>query len=105
MLHLCPLGEFVDGDVQEAVAPRFPRKWTQDVQSPDCEGPGERDSLEALRWLVDLLGVKLACLGSPHKLRGTVERCGLVEANAEGLAHEGTGRRVMTAVPTVDVSQ
>ena len=58
----------------------------------------------ALRRLVDLLGMKLARLASPHELHGVVERRGPVEAAAEGLAHEGAGRRMVPVIPTMDVS-
>ena len=61
-LHLCPLGELVDGDVEVAVAPGRSREWTQNIQPPDREWPRERDGLETLSWLVDLLRVELAGL-------------------------------------------
>ena len=38
-LHLRPLGEFVDGDVEVTIAPANPRERSQDVEAPDCEGP------------------------------------------------------------------
>jgi hypothetical protein len=61
-LHLHPLGKFVDGDVKVAVAPLCSRERTQDVQPPNNEGPSERDGLQLMRWLMNLLGVELACL-------------------------------------------
>ena len=56
--HLCPFGELVDGDVEVAVAPRRSRERAQDVQPPDRERPRERNGLEALSRLMDLLGVE-----------------------------------------------
>src|SRR3954471_19177598 len=37
-LHFCP-GEFVNGDVEVAVAPWRPRERSQNVQPPNCEWP------------------------------------------------------------------
>ena len=58
--HLRPLGEVVDGDVEVAVAPARSRERSQKVQPPHRERPAERDNLESLRGLVNLLGVELA---------------------------------------------
>src|SRR3954469_25736184 len=63
-LHLCPLGELVNGDVEVAVAPWRPREWAQNIQPPNCEWPREGYSLQAPRRLMDLLGMKLAGLTS-----------------------------------------
>ena len=38
--HLCPLGEFIDGDVEVAVAPERARERSQNVQPPDRERSG-----------------------------------------------------------------
>jgi hypothetical protein len=40
-----PLGEFVDGDVEEPVPSDGARKWPHDVQPPHSEGPSGRDHL------------------------------------------------------------
>jgi hypothetical protein len=68
-LHLRPLGELVDGDVDVALAPLRSREWTQDVQPLNSKGPSERDGLQLLRWLMDLLGMELACLAPLDHLR------------------------------------
>ena len=88
--YLRPLGELVNGNVEVSVAPWRSRKRAQDVQSPDCERPREWDGLEALSWLMDLLGVELAGLAGPHQLSCVVERCRPVESAAECLADEGS---------------
>ena len=59
--YLRPFGELVDGDVEVSVAPWRSREQSQDVQPPDREWSCERDCLEAVHGLVDLLGVELAC--------------------------------------------
>ena len=87
--HLRPLGELVDGDVEVAVAPRRSRERAQDVQPPDRERPRERDGLEALSGLMDLLGVVLASFAGLHQLGCIVECCRPIECAAEGLADEG----------------
>ena len=87
--YLRPLGELVDGDVEVAVAPRRSREWAQDIQPPDRKRPRERDGLQALCWLMDLLGVELAGLASLHQLDGIIERSGPIEPTAERLANEG----------------
>ena len=88
-LHLFPLGELVDGDVEVAVAPGQSREGTQDVQPPDRKWPREWDSLEALSRLVDLLGMELAGLARPYQPDCVVECRGPVEPAAERLVHEG----------------
>ena len=64
--HLCPLGELVDGDIEVAVAPRRSREQAQDIQALDCEGPRVRDGLQALSWLMDMLGMELAGFAGLH---------------------------------------
>ena len=88
--NLRPLSELVDGDVEVSIAPRRLRERTQDIQSPDCEWPREWNGLDALSWLMDLLGVELAGLAGPHQLSCVVERRRPVESAAECLADEGS---------------
>lgn len=87
--HFCPLGELVDGDIEETVAPRRSREWAQDVQPPNRERPHERNGLEALSRLMNFLGVELAGFARLHQLRCVVERSGPLESTAEYLADEG----------------
>ena len=87
--HFRPLGELVDGDVEVAVAPRRSKEWAQNVQPPDCEWPCERDGLEALSRLMDLLGMELAGFTGLHQLGRVIEHRGPVESAAEYLADEG----------------
>ena len=49
----------------------------------------ERDGLETLSGLVDLLGMELAGFTGSHQLDGIIDRRGSVESTAERLAHEG----------------
>jgi hypothetical protein len=52
-LHLNPPGR--DSPLAlEGMDPRCP--------TPNSKEPGERDGLQLLRWLMDFLGVELACL-------------------------------------------
>ena len=88
-LHLGPLGELVDGDVEVTVAPRRSRERAQDVQPPDRERPREQNGLEALSRLMNLLGVELAGFAGLHQLSCVVERSGPVEPTAEYFADEG----------------
>jgi hypothetical protein len=72
--HLHPLGEFVDGNIEVAVAPLRSGEWTKDVQPPYCKGPSEWDGSQLLRRLVDLLGMELARLTPLDHLRRVSER-------------------------------
>ena len=87
--HFRPLGELVDGDVEVAVAPRRSRERAQDVQPLDREWPRERNGLEALSRLMNLLGVELEGFTGLHQLSCVVERSGPVEPTTEYLADEG----------------
>jgi hypothetical protein len=46
-----------------------------DVEPPDRERLGQRDGLEGLSWLVDVLGVELACFASDHRRQGVLKGC------------------------------
>ena len=86
--HFCPLSEFVDGDIEVAIAPDSPWKRSQDVEPPDSKGPRERNGLKSLGRLVYLFGVELAYLASLDELGGALEAGGPVEVIAEILAYE-----------------
>ena len=47
---LYPLCEFVYGDKQVGVAPRRFIKWSNQIECPDHEWPGDGDRLERLGW-------------------------------------------------------
>ena len=87
-LHLRPLGEFVDGDVEVAVAPNRSWERSQNVQPPDREQPRKGDGLKSLSGLVYLFGMELARLALLDEFGGVLERGGPVEAVAESFAHE-----------------
>ena len=61
-LHFGPLGELVDGQEELTISPLRCWEWSQDVQPPDRERPGDRDGLEPQGRLMDLLGVELTGL-------------------------------------------
>ena len=88
--NLRPLSELVDGDVDVSIAPRHPRKQAQNIQSPYYERPREWNGLEALSWLMDLLGMELAGLIGLHQLSHVVEHRRPVESTSECLADEGS---------------
>ena len=54
-LHLRPLCELVDCNVQVLEAPDSAGERAQYVEPPYREGPGERDGLKGLGWLMELL--------------------------------------------------
>jgi hypothetical protein len=81
-VHLCPLGELIDGDVEVAIAPLHSREWSQDVQPPNNKGPSEWDGLQLLRRLMDLLGMDFARLTPLDHLSSIRERRRPVEATA-----------------------
>jgi hypothetical protein len=87
-LHLHPLGELVDGDVEVAVAPLRSREWTEDVQAPDSKRPSEWDGLQLLCWLMNLLGMELACLAPLDHLSRVPERRRPVKATSVRLCGE-----------------
>ena len=60
-LHLRPLCKLVDCNTQEFKAPSSTGEGADNAEPQDRERPGERDGLEGLSWLVDVLGVELAC--------------------------------------------
>ena len=69
---------------------RRSRERAQDVQPPDRERPRERDGLEALSGLVDLLGMEQTGITGSYQLGGIIKRHGLVESATEYLANEGS---------------
>src|SRR4051812_46170376 len=87
--HLCPLGELVDSDIEVAVAPWHSREGAQDIQPPDRERPREWYSLEALSWLMYLLGMELAGLTRFYQLCYVVDCRGPRKSTTECLADEG----------------
>ena len=87
--HFCPLGEFVDGDVEVAVTSRRSREWAQDIQPPNRERPREWNGLQDLSWQVNLLGVELIGFTSLHQLDCIAECCRLIKPTAKRLANEG----------------
>ena len=84
--------DLVDGDIEVAVAPERSWERSQEIQPPDRERPGERDSLESSRGLVNLLGVELAGVGGLDDCSCTLKHRGPVESTPEDLALEGARR-------------
>ena len=76
---------------------------SQEIQPPDRERQGERDSLESLCGLVNLLGVELAGVAGLDDGGCILKHRRLVEATPEDLACEGARGGMMTALSTVDV--
>ena len=60
------------------------------MSTPDHEWPREWDGLEALSWLMNLLGVELAGLAGLHQLGRVIECRRPVEPAVERLADEGS---------------
>jgi hypothetical protein len=73
------------------------------VEPSHSKRPGERDSLERLRWKVSLLRVELATLATSHDVLGISDHCGLVEAFQEHAPEDRSGGHVVAAGPHVDV--
>ena len=69
---------------------------SEDVESPDGEGPGDRDRLKLLCRQVRLPGVELAALAGSDELLGVGNGRRPVEALSKCLADEGSGSGVMT---------
>ena len=61
--------------------PRYP--------TPKLQMAMKGDGLEALCWLVRLLGMELACLAGPDELDGVLKRGGPIEPMEESLLDEG----------------
>ena len=72
---------------------------------PDYKRPREWNGLEALSWLMDLLGMELVGRAGPHQLCCVVGHCRPVEPAAESLADQGARQRVVPAVSSMYVSQ
>ena len=87
--HFHPLGELVNGDVEVAIAPWRPGKRAQNVQPPKCEWPREWNGLQALSWLMNLLGMELTGFTSLHQLDCIIEHCWPIEPAAKRLADQG----------------
>ena len=58
-------------------------------QPLDHKWPRERDGLETLSWLMDLLGMELAGFASLHQFDGVVECRGPIEPTVNRLADKG----------------
>src|SRR6187399_2020846 len=58
--HFWPLCELVDCNVQVLKAPDSTGERAEDIEPPDREGPGQRERLESLSWLMNLVGMELA---------------------------------------------
>jgi hypothetical protein len=64
-------------------------EWTKNVQPPNSKGPSECDGSQFLRWLMNLLGMELACLTPLDHLR-RIPECGRpLEAASICLCGEG----------------
>jgi hypothetical protein len=103
--HLRPLGKLLDGDIEAAVARLRSREQTQDVQPPNSKGPSERDGLQFLRWLMNLLGVELARLSPLDHLSRIRERRRPVEAAAICFPGKGDSGGMMPTFTGVDVPE
>ena len=84
----CTSGHFVNLSMQHTriQSPGSTREGANGVEPPDRERQGERDGLEGLSWLVDVLGVELACFASDDHCQGVLKGCRPVESLTEHLA-------------------
>lgn len=70
-------------------SPRRSGKRAQDVQPPDHERPREWDGLQALSWLIDVLGMELVGFVGLYQFDCVVECRRPVEPAPKCLADEG----------------
>src|SRR3990170_4437887 len=94
-----PLCKHVDCNVQEFKAPGSTREGADDVEPPDRERPGERDGLEGLSWLVNVLGVELACFTSDDHRQGVLKGYRPVESLTKCLADKRARPNVRATHP------
>ena len=86
-------------------APRCLFKRSNQIEPPDCEGPCDGDHLEHLGREVSLPSVVLTPFAGAYNLLG-VDYCGgPVEALSECVSNQGARCDMVTADPTVDVTQ
>ena len=100
---LDPLGEFVDGDKQVGEVPGRLLEGSDEVQSPDREGPCDGDGLECLGRQVSLSREELAPFASAHHTGGIGDRRRPVEAWSEDVPNEGSRCGVVAAGSSMDV--
>ena len=85
---LNPLGKFVDCDKHVCVAPGRFSEGSDQIQSPDREGPRDGDGLEGLRREMGLPGIVLTPLARSNDARCIGDRRRPVKALPEGVAHQ-----------------
>jgi hypothetical protein len=94
-----------DGDEQMREAPRRFFEGTDEVQTPDCEWPGDQNRLEGLRWEMCLPSEELIAFAALHDFFGIGHRCWPVEALPKGFSDQGSRSSVVAADSSVNVLQ
>ena len=87
------------------VAPGCLLERPNQIKPQDHEGPRDGDHLEWLGQEVSLLSVVLAPFVGAYELLGVGYHSGPVEALSECVPNQGSRRGVVTADPTVDITQ
>jgi hypothetical protein len=98
-----PLGEFVDGGIEESVPSDGTRKWPHEVQPPHSKGSWGRDHLQRLRWRVDLLDMELACPAGLYQLNDILEGCMPVKFVPKGFTDQRAGRSLVPTLTPMDL--
>ena len=86
-------------------APRRLFEWSNQVEPPDREGPCDGDLLERLGREVNLPSIVLTPFTGAYNLLGVGYCGGPVEALSECISNQGSRRGMVTADPTVDITQ
>ena len=86
-------------------APRLLFEWPNQVEPLDHEGPRDGNHLECLGREVNLPSVVLTPFAGAYDLLGVGYCGGPVEALLECVSNQGPRRGMVTADPTVDVTQ
>jgi hypothetical protein len=81
------------------------REFLDKVESPNGEGPRDRDCLKFLRGDVLLFGKELASLTSSHNVLRVFNRGRLVKPLSKGITHQSIWRCMVVASPQVDILQ
>jgi hypothetical protein len=85
---LHPLGEGVNSYEEKLETSRSPGQRTHDVDSPDCEGPGEINGSERVGVFCSLLLEKLIFLSFGDYFHRIITNCGLIESMRECLVDD-----------------
>ena len=87
------------------VAPGRLLERSNQIESPDREGPRDGNHLECLVREVSLPSIVLTPFAGAHDLLGVGYFSGPVEALSECVSHQGSRHDVVTVDLTVDIAQ